>query len=216
MNSHAQRTYDKIFQHPMTHNLEWRNVRAMFDVLGEVHEEHNGNLKVTLSGHSKTFQSPSNTDIATSEMVMQIRHFIRESEAEKATEDGDFLIHIDHKQARIFRTETAGSVAEQIKPEDNLGHAKHVHSAHDYSDHIEKANHGEYFKAITTSISDADRILIFGDGTGSSSTMDLYVAWLKEHFPKLSERIIGAITIDESHLTDGQILAKARELFAAA
>ena len=33
------RTYNTIFQHPVSHNLEWRHVRVLLETLGEITEE---------------------------------------------------------------------------------------------------------------------------------------------------------------------------------
>ena len=58
------------------------------------------------------------------------------------------------------------------------------------------------------------RMLILGTGTGTSSEMDQFVAWLKLHHPDLAKRIIGSLVVDEHRLTDGQLLAKAGEFYA--
>jgi hypothetical protein len=44
--------------------------------------------------------------------------------------------------------------------------------------------------------------------------MDQFVAWLKLHHPELAKRIIGSLVVDEHHLTEGQLLAKAREFYS--
>ncbi len=49
-----------------------------------------------------------------------------------------------------------------------------------------------------------------------SSEMDQFVNWLKLHHGGLATRISGCIIVDEHHLTEGQLLAKAREYFATA
>ena len=36
------RTYETIFQHPVSHNLEWREVHALFYAIAEVVEQPNG------------------------------------------------------------------------------------------------------------------------------------------------------------------------------
>jgi hypothetical protein len=36
---------------------------------------------------------------------------------------------------------------------------------------------------------------------------------LKEHHRDVAQRVIGAMSVDEHHLTDDQLLAKARNLF---
>jgi len=48
LHASSQRTYEQIFQHPITQNLERRDIRTLFKELGEVEDEHNGNMKVTV------------------------------------------------------------------------------------------------------------------------------------------------------------------------
>ena len=52
------RTYNAIFQHPISHNLGWLDVHALFRQLGEVEEEPNGNLKVTRNGQILVLHPP--------------------------------------------------------------------------------------------------------------------------------------------------------------
>lgn len=199
----------------MTHNLEWRDVRAMFESLGIVEEEHNGNVKVTLAGHDLLFKSPSNSDIATADEVSRIRHFLQESKKGSPVETGhQLLVVIDHKETRIFRTEMKGSVPERVTPYDPHGQKTHVHPGHEFRDHSGSPNEDAYFADVAKSLVDAEKLLIFGSGSGSSSMMDLFVAWLGKHQPTLHERILAAVTIDESHQTEDQLLAKAREIYS--
>ena len=60
----------------------------------------------------------------------------------------------------------------------------------------------------------ARQLLIFGTGTGKSSEMEQFVVWLNVHHPDLADRIIGTVVVDERHLTESQLLAKAREFYA--
>ncbi len=43
--------------------------------------------------------------------------------------------------------------------------------------------------------------------------MDQFVAWLKTNRPELAKRVVGTQVVDETHLTEAQLLAKAREFF---
>jgi imidazoleglycerol phosphate dehydratase HisB len=45
--------------------------------------------------------------------------------------------------------------------------------------------------------------------------MDHLLAELKLHHPDIAKRVVGSIVVDEHHLTEDQLLAKARELFDA-
>jgi hypothetical protein len=74
------RTYDRIFQHPISHNLEWHEVHALLEKLGEVVVEHNGNLKVTRNGQSMVLHAPRTKDVAEMSEVMSLRHFLERSE----------------------------------------------------------------------------------------------------------------------------------------
>ena len=73
------RTYDRIFQHPISHNLEWRDVCALFEEMGDVEAEPNGNLKATRNGHSLVLHPPHAKDVPVDE-IMIIRHFLKQSE----------------------------------------------------------------------------------------------------------------------------------------
>jgi hypothetical protein len=45
--------------------------------------------------------------------------------------------------------------------------------------------------------------------------MDELRGQLNRHHGDVAKRIVGSIVIDETHLTEGQLLAKARECYAA-
>ena len=61
----------------------------------------------------------------------------------------------------------------------------------------------------------AKQILLFGTGTGAASAMDYLVKELKHNHHEIAERIVGTVKVDEHHMTDDQLLAKAREMFTA-
>jgi hypothetical protein len=84
-----QRTFDRIFQHPISHNLEWRDVHALFEDIATVTKEHNGNLKVTRNGQTLVLHSTSNKDVTEMDEVMNLRHFLERSESApiKSTEN---------------------------------------------------------------------------------------------------------------------------------
>jgi hypothetical protein len=75
-----QRTFDRIFQHPISHNLEWRDVHALLGKLGHVAEEHNGSFKVTRNGQTLVLHPTSSKDVSEMDEVMALRHFLERSE----------------------------------------------------------------------------------------------------------------------------------------
>src|SRR4051812_11120634 len=81
------RTYNTIFQHPIAHNLDWREVHSMLRHLGEVTEESNGKLKIKRNGQTLVLHRPNRKDIANPDEVMSLRHFLQKSETIPAKDD---------------------------------------------------------------------------------------------------------------------------------
>ena len=214
------RTYETIFQHPISHNLGWQDVHSMFRHLGQVEEEANGNLKVTRNGQSLVLHPTSAKQVDDADAMMELRHFLQRSEATTpATDDkdaGHWLLVIDHHEARIFRSEMHGAIPHRLlphAPEEYFRHAKH---SLETSRGKEKPDPNSFFEPVAKALAEASRILIFGTGKGTSSEMDQFIAWSKKHHPELAQRFIGSLTVDEHHLTDDQLLAKAREFYGSA
>ena len=74
------RAYNTIFQHPVSHNLGWHDVLALFRHLGTVEEEHNGNTKLTRNGQVLVLHPHHSKDVAGTEEVIVLRHFLERSE----------------------------------------------------------------------------------------------------------------------------------------
>src|SRR5580692_4147858 len=105
------RTYERIFQHPISHNLGWHDVYAMFRQLGEVSVEPNGSMKVTRNGQFIVLRSQHSKDVAAAEEVMALRHFLERTETTAPAAKGaetDWLVVIDHHEARLFRSALQG------------------------------------------------------------------------------------------------------------
>ena len=73
---------------------------------------------------------------------------------------------------------------------------------------------GSLFEPLAATLKEAPKILLFGCGTGKASEMDSFSAWLKTHYPELAGRIVGSVVVDESHLSDDELLARARQFCA--
>jgi hypothetical protein len=56
-------TLEKIFRHPTSANIEWRQVRALLEAVGTATEEHNGKLKVTVGDETEVLQPPRGKDV---------------------------------------------------------------------------------------------------------------------------------------------------------
>jgi hypothetical protein len=211
------RTYNSIFQHPVSHNLEWRNVRSLFNHVAEVVEQPNGNLRVTRNGQSMVLHTPRTKDVADVEELMELRHFLERSEtavANPAGNDMHWLLVIDHHEARIYRSEMSGTLPQRILPHEPSDFFRHAHNSKDFSRGKEKPDPNTFFEPVAVALGAAGKILVFGTGTGTSSEMEQFVAWLGKHHPGTAARVVGSAVIDEKHLSEAQLLLKAREFYS--
>jgi hypothetical protein len=181
-----------------------------------VTEEPNGNLKATRNGQTLVLQPSHTKDVAESSIVMDIRHFLERSEAvaPEVAEGIHWLVVIDHQSARIFRSEVHGSVPQSITPHEPDEYFRHAHHSRDFSRGQEKPDPNSFFGPVAKALQAAGPILIFGTGTGTGSEMQQFSEWLKVHHADLARRVIGCVAVDESHLTENEILARAREFYA--
>jgi hypothetical protein len=216
-----QKIYQRVFQHPMPHNLQWREVWSMLGAIPDANtvEDDKGNLKVTRNGQTLVLRRPRGKDLADKQELMQVRHFLERSGAPAPpnTKVGThLLVVIDHREARIYKTEFHGSIPQRITPYDPFGFGRDLHYNQDDSNGQRKPERKSFYEAVVKTLRGARQILMFGAGTGASSAMEQLLAELKRNHHDLAERVVGSIVVDEHHLTEDQLLAKAREFFALA
>jgi hypothetical protein len=212
-------TYDAVFQHPVARNLAWRDVRSMLGSLAEVEEGGGGALKFTRNGHSLVVHPPRRKDFDDVQALMDIRHFLERSGAasQEAVADGvHLLVVIDHREARVYRAELHGSVPQRVVPYDPSGFGRHLHYVQDDSSGQRKPERKSFYESVAKTLRGAEQVLVFGSGTGASSAMDQLFAALKHDHPDLARRVIGSIVVDAQHLTEDQLLARARDFYAKA
>jgi hypothetical protein len=213
------KTYNAIFQHPVSHNLEWRQVHALFGHIAEAIEQPNGNLRVTRNGQSLVLHPARTKEVAEIEELMEIRRFLQRSEP-TAPGGGEAVAHwlvvINHHEARIYRSEMQGTVPERILPHEPSDFFRHAPNSRDFARGQEKPDPNSFFAPVAEALAGTGKILVFGTGTGTSSEMEQFIAWVGHHHPEMRARIVGSVVIDEKHLTEAQLLAKAREHYATA
>ena len=75
INSDHRETLEQIFRHPAGGNVEWRRVRSLLEAVGQVTEEHNGKLKVTLGDETEVLQPPKGKDVD-SQLIVDLRRML--------------------------------------------------------------------------------------------------------------------------------------------
>ena len=68
-------TLERIFRHPESANIEWRQVLSLLEAVGFVTMEHNGNIKVTLGSETKTLRAPREKDVD-KETIVELRRML--------------------------------------------------------------------------------------------------------------------------------------------
>jgi hypothetical protein len=186
-NALHQHTYEAIFRNPAAHDLEWHDVRSLLTGLANVAEGHNGSLEVTRNGQLLILHAPKHKEFATAEELLAIRRLLEQS----------------------------GEAA--IPPPAALGADLLVVIDHhiEETDGKRRPEQKSFYEAVASTLRGANRILIFGSGTGESSAMGQLLADLKHNHIDVAKHIVGSIVIDGHHLTEGQLLAQAREVFAS-
>ena len=212
-----QRTYEAIFRHPIAHSVAWRDILVLLGHLGQVAQETNGNLRITRHGQTLVLPPPHAKEITEPSELLELRHFLERSEKsppEVPVNESRWLVVIDHQEARIFHSELPGSAPGRILSHAPDRYFRHAPHSKDFSRGREKPDPNSFCAPVAQALSDAGKILIFGCGTGAGSEMEQFIAWLKQHHPDLAGRIIGSLIVDQHHLTEAQLLAKAREFYA--
>jgi len=72
---HHRATLERIFRHPASGNIEWRQVQSLLEAVGAATEEHNGKVKVTLGGETEVLQPPRGKDIDP-QMIVDLRRML--------------------------------------------------------------------------------------------------------------------------------------------
>jgi hypothetical protein len=77
--SHRHRdTLERIFSHPSSGNIEWRQVLSLLETIGTTTEEHNGKVKVTLGPETEVLQPPRGKDVDR-QMIVDLRRMLTQA-----------------------------------------------------------------------------------------------------------------------------------------
>jgi hypothetical protein len=63
LNNHHRDTVDKIFSHPASGNVEWRQVLSLIEAVGTAVEQHNGKIKVTIGHETEVMRARRGEDV---------------------------------------------------------------------------------------------------------------------------------------------------------
>ena len=75
LNHHHRVTLEKIFRHPLSGNVEWRQVLSLLEAVGTTTQEPNGKVKVELGGETEVLQPPNGKDVDR-QLVVDLRRML--------------------------------------------------------------------------------------------------------------------------------------------
>ncbi|HLN42047.1 MAG TPA: hypothetical protein VK215_06320 [Acidimicrobiales bacterium] len=76
LDAHHRATVEKIFSHPVSHNIQWHDVLSLLQKVASVTKEHEGRYTVTLGAETETFDVPRRHDID-AQQVVDLRRMLR-------------------------------------------------------------------------------------------------------------------------------------------
>jgi hypothetical protein len=75
LNHHHRVTLEKIFSHPLSGNVEWRQVLSLLEAVGTTTQEPNGKVKVEFGGETKVLQPPDDKDVDR-QLIVDLRRML--------------------------------------------------------------------------------------------------------------------------------------------
>jgi hypothetical protein len=213
-----QRTFDAVFQHPIARNLAWRDVCSMLDAMTDVvQEKHDATLKVSRNGRMLLLHRPLRKNISDVQELMDLRRFLEQSilpSPQPRAAGVHLLVVIDHRLARIYKADLHGSMPQRLLPYDQSGAGRHLHHGEEDSNGQRKGDRRSFYQAVAKTLLDAEQILLFGSGSGAGGAVAELMRELQRSHKNLAARVAGVVVVDHTHLSEDQLLAKAREFYA--
>jgi hypothetical protein len=84
LNNHHRTTLAKIYQHPVNHNLEWKDVLSLMAAVGVVEERRDGKYALTLGSVVEVLERPKHKDVSAQE-ILNLRRMLTNAGLEPAT-----------------------------------------------------------------------------------------------------------------------------------
>ena len=77
LDNRQHHTLERIFAHPIAHNLYWNEVEHLLSDVGDVGQTHTGHFSITIDGVAKVVTGRRNRELS-ADQVMELRHILSE------------------------------------------------------------------------------------------------------------------------------------------
>jgi hypothetical protein len=75
LSNHHRNTLRELFQHPVSHNIEWHAVVSLLEAVGTVQRHHDGKAAVTIGSENAFLDPPAGKDID-EQTVLDLRRML--------------------------------------------------------------------------------------------------------------------------------------------
>lgn len=229
MTFHHQTTLEALYAHPLRHNIRWDHLLGLWQSLGgEVQRLDHQRLRLRLPDGGETWLHHAvgrRHAVLAGDDVLRVRHLLQEAGitpehplAPGAPERGDqarrLVIRLDHRGADVFWLQGDTTEHSTLQPHGLWASEQNLTHRHDRDLAGQRApiDH-DYLRRLTLTLESADRALLLGHGHGEANLMHTFLDHVHRHRPELLARIGATELIDDTALSDAQLLAHAREYF---
>jgi len=76
LDGHHRHTVERVFAHPVSHNIQWHDVLSLFGQIGTVDERHDGRYAVAIGDQEIVFDVHRTGDL-TEQQVVDVRKLLK-------------------------------------------------------------------------------------------------------------------------------------------
>lgn len=229
MSFHHQATLEALYAHPLRHNIRWDHLVALWQSIGgEIERLDQQRLRLRLPDGSETWMHHAvgrHHAVLAADDVLRVRHVLQQAGitaqhpiASTSHNRGDqarrLVIRLNHRGADLFWLIGESVEHAALQPHGLWASDQNLTHRHDLDVAGQRApiDH-DYLHRLTLALEGADRVLLLGHGHGEANVMHTFLDHVKHHRPELLERISATELLDDSALSEAQLLAHAREYF---
>ncbi len=213
-----RRTLEALFRHPTAHNLEWMDVVALIDKIGEVRRYGKSKFGFKVGAEGYQMHEPHTKDLSSTE-VTELRHFLQRAGwapdapsvvvGTSAPTEPSLMVVVDHHGAKIYRIDKASGDAskQEIRPYDPHHFLHHLtHKGQSREEGQRAPEDADFYKRIADALAAGGPIVIVGHGTGKSNAAQHLTDYLRTHHRETYQRVVREIGADLSAITAPQLL----------
>jgi hypothetical protein len=224
-----ERTLRALFAHPIAHGLTIREVEGLIESLGgAVTHLADRRVQIRLEDGSHTWLHGASQPAATldADAVMRLRHLLQEAGVDPlhpgapgpGTPRGDqarrLVLRLSHRQCEAYQLEGDTVEHSQLRSDGIWGTRQSTtHRKERDLPGQRSPIDTDLLERLCGLIAEAERVLLIGHGTGQSDLRKLLLDHLERRHPALLSRVEGVLTLNDDQLSDGKLLAVAREHF---